>query len=221
MDNKLKIVKIFGNNMVLQRDMLIEVWGSGSGGKQVIVEIENQKLTTVVCNGKWRVKLSPLSLLSPENCLKMIITSVDEEIALYNILVGDVFLAGEQSNMSMPLRLMNSAEDDLPKANYKNIRIYDMAGKHYEGSTIYEGGDGETGIWQIKKANLSWQECTSYNIRTFSALGYYFAKEIHTKENIPIGIISCNWGGKFASIWISEEYLKEDSELSKRYEKYE
>lgn len=218
-NNQLQIACVFEKNMVMQRDVPLKVWGKGIEGQLVTVSIADQQVQAVVENGQWELILEPLPIHNSDNPLTMRIASGEEEIILDNILVGDVYLAGGQSNMLMPLRLMDTAAEDLQQAEYPEIRLYDVPCRHYEDADLFVGGNGELGIWEIKD-KTSWRECTPENVKNFSAIGYYFAKDIYESQNIPIGIINCNWGGKSAACWIDEKVMAEHSELYQLYEEF-
>ncbi len=216
MGDLFQIASIFDHHMVLQRGMNLPIWGSGMDGKKVTVELANQSHSAVIKNGRWQVMATPLALGAP---MDLVVTCEKEKIILTDVLVGDVYLAGGQSNMAMPMRV-SKGTTTIEQANYTQIRIFDIPGKAFPGSTLFIGGDGTNDIWEIKQTYQQWQLVTPESVLTFSAVGFSFAQQIHMETGVPIGIISCNWGGKSASCWMTSDYFNRDSGLKEFYEAY-
>lgn len=213
MSNDLTVAKIFNDYMVLQRDMNIRVWGTGKEGACVTLTIGEQTYHTTVYDNRWQITLAPLSL---GDSLTMTITSVAEQIILSNVLVGDVYLASGQSNMTMPLRVTEDGLAEIESAHFPSIRICDMVVRPYASSTAYLGGDDEVG-WEIKSTDLNWVPCENRFLKNFSALGYHFAKYIHNAVQVPIGIVNCSFGGRPIYAWIEESYFFKDAQLLDHY----
>lgn len=191
----LTLAHIFQKNMVLQRDELICIWGSGEPRKEVHISIQNKNIiTTVNKNGEWKSYIPPLYASSKE---QLIIKSDFQTIILDDIAVGEVWLAAGQSNVEFQIKFDKYWE--LEK-DYKNndLRFFDVAEIAY---------DGQENDFNYENVNI-WRKCTSKDISFFSAVGYYFQKELYDNLKVPIGIIGCNWGGTRSCSWISEETLK-------------
>lgn len=184
----LSLPKIFGDNMMLQRNQPCSIWGKSAPNARVVVKIGKVKVN---CNadekGDWKTVLSPLS--AGVN-YEMKIGSSGQTIRFKNIAVGDVYYAGGQSNMQYGLKDALNSADDLAKANNKNIRLF-TAG-HQESSTPQ---------WDFVDApnnepmDNHWQECNPETVKDFSAVAYYFARKIQSEVGVPVGIINVSWGG--------------------------
>ena len=192
----LKTAMIFTDRMVLQRDKDIPVWGTANPSDTITVTFDGNKTsTTADQNGNWKLCLPPHQAGVGYT---MTIEVVGETITLTDILVGEVWLAGGQSNMEFLLGFEQHFEEEvLAKAMNPNIRFFDYPEASYEGALEdfnykYEG---------------FWRGCTPEDLPFFSAAGYYFARNLEADLNVPIGIVGCNWGGTPASAWMDPSYL--------------
>lgn len=207
MQSSLKPAAIFSNNMVLQRNKNIKLWGTGIDNQKVIVTLASKAVSTVVQNNAWSLEFPPMPAGGPYN---MIITSKDESICYENIMIGEVWLAGGQSNMEFELCNSKNGKEVVENASDLNIRFYSVPRLSY----IDDKFDEE------ESKNL-WELCSPETCGKWSAVGYYFAKEIASKLGITIGIISCNYGGTSASAWISSETLSKDIDTKSYVDEYE
>lgn len=194
MKTNFKLASIFSDHMVLQRDREIKVWGTATEDCQISVEFWGQRRTTKAIQGKWSVILAPCPAGGP---CAMKVTSGAEEILLKDILIGEVWVAGGQSNMEMTIRNTIHWNDELSLSGYGAIRYYDVP-RIADDTAIFPER-----VWQIT---------TPENVGDFSAVAFYFATDIFKSLQIPVGIINCNWGGTSAASWMSEKYLMEDNE---------
>lgn len=179
--------RIFSDNMVLQRETNIRIWGWADPNQRVRVNIADQ--TTVARanrNGEWHVILEPLKPGGPFT----LTVRGKNTITFSNVLVGDVWLGSGQSNMEWPVNLSANPDQEIQMANYPEIRLFTVP-RHM--STTPQA-DINSGNWHV---------CTPENIAQFSAVGYYFARHLHHELNVPIGIINSSWGGTVAETWIS------------------
>ncbi len=188
---------IFSDNAVLQRDIVIPVYGTANEGEKITVEFAGQKVSTVAKDGKWRVMLQPIKA----NALPQILTIRGENVVkIANVLVGDVWVASGQSNIERQLGLRDGQQPienwqaEAAKANYPQIRQYYVP----EHLALAPADD----------ANGKWTVCTPRTAPDFSAIGFFFARDIYQAEKIPIGILFSAWGGTPAEAWTSEEALK-------------
>ncbi len=182
----------FTDNAVLQRGVPLPVCGTADDGETVTVIFQNQKLSTVARNGQWKVTLQPLEAGGP---FEMTIGS----IVLRNILVGDVWVCSGQSNMGFTLSGAHDASEVIPKATHPKIRLYTVPLKTaFEPQTTCDG---------------KWVECVPDTAKSFTAVGYFFGRDIHAATGVPIGLINTSWGGTPAQAWTSLQGLQTAPEL--------
>ena len=195
-----KVARIFSDNMVLQRGINVPVWGIANPGEKVAVEIDGLVSTTLTPkSGKWMIHLPVFAAGGPyELSIKG-----DNEVKFSQVLFGDVWVASGQSNMAWRLENVNNADEEIKGANHPDIRLFNVPRR--VGKTPKE--DLEDG---------QWDKCTPEVARSFSAVAYFFGKELHKDLNVPIGLINCNWGGTPAEAWTSAEMLKTLPEFKDR-----
>ncbi len=189
---QISIPKIFSSNMVLQRDVDIPFRGAAPPGSMVTVTIGNQKFKGKSDhNGRWRIVTPPHIQGGP---IDIILSSGTDSIVLRNVLYGDVWVCGGQSNMEWKVKGAKNAEEEIAHANYPKIRLFEvgrnMANKPQD--------DVISGQWEV---------CTPKNIAQFSAIGYFYGRDLQSELNIPIGLLSSNYGGTIAEAWTSREGL--------------
>ena len=192
---EVRLPKIFGADMVLQRRKPIPVWGWADAGEKITIQLSSNGKTlqdqTIKAgkDGKWMLRLNALEAGGP---YELTVKGKKNTIALNNVLVGEVWICSGQSNMEWPVRLTNNAEEEIKNANYPQIRHFavpkDMS---------FSPKDDLTGG--------SWKVTTPENVPNFTAVGYYFARELYSKLNVPIGLINTSWGGTHVETWISKE----------------
>ena len=191
----LKLASVFGDNMVLQQQQAVPIWGWSRPGAEVTVKFAGQsKSTRADAAGKWRVKLGKLKASFTPQTLTV---EAGETKTCTNILVGEVWLASGQSNMEKPIGKQSgqkptfNAEAELAAANYPNVRIFKV-----------EKTLSATPREDLEKFN-GWQACHSNALDSisFSAAAYFFGREIHTNLNVPVGLIESSWGGTRIEPW--------------------
>lgn len=187
--------KVLSSNMVLQRDMPVSIWGFASPGASVSVKFAGQSKTSKAGeNGKWMVSLDPLKASFEPRDMKIV--TADSDTVLENILVGEVWLCGGQSNMDYPMN--------------RELRKYAAPGRGIDYSEIEwkNGGSKKIRLMQVDRVNSlpectskGWVECYDSTLAPFSAVGYYFGKSIQEELDVPVGLISSNWGGSRIERW--------------------
>lgn len=193
-----KMPRIFSTNMVLQRNQSIPVWGWADPGEKVTVQLgDESKSTTADDKGTWTVSLKKRTAGGP---LQMKISG-NNEIIFDNILIGDVWLCSGQSNMELPLSVTNGAEAEIASANFPDIRLFTVPNN----MAAQPASDIPSGEWDV---------CSPTTVPGFSAVGYYFGKDIYQTQKTPIGLISSNWGGTDIETWISWETILKDPDFS-------
>ena len=195
----LQLNSLFSDNMVLQRNTLVSIWGKGPPNKKVKINSEWGGNLILKCNsnGVWNGQLKTPEAGGP---FSIIIISGTDKIKVNNVLIGEVWLVSGQSNMAMTLKgypnepILNS-ESEILNANYPNIRMF----------TVRKS----ISIKPLDDLDGEWIQTSSKSVKDFSATAYFFAKEIHKKLNIPVGIINSSWGGSPAESWTSQKKLQE------------
>lgn len=207
----LKAAMIFGNNLVIQQQKKFKIWGTGVPGKSIsgTLKGKNIKVTEgfIEKDGNWILTFPPMEV---ERNLELIITDGKETLTYNNICIGEVWLAGGQSNMEYFLQFDAEKESVLSEKMNLDIRFFDYPEVSYEGQ-LEEHDYSKFGIWRT---------CTKEDLPYFSAVGYYFAENLNKTLDVPIGIVGCNWGGTPAYTWIDADYLK-DNEGKAWLESYE
>ncbi|MEM9829797.1 MAG: sialate O-acetylesterase [Bacteroidota bacterium] len=190
---QVELHQLFTNNAVLQRDIDIPVWGRADPGGTLEVEFNGQVGQAQVSeDSTWQINLPAMEAGGP---YQMIIRGT-EEIMLDNIMIGDVWLASGQSNMEWPLSAqVDNYEEEIANANYPDIRLF----------TVYRNTSKES-LNQLDSG--SWQACSPETIANFSAVAYFFGREIHQQQDVPIGLLHSSWGGTTAEAWVSETSVR-------------
>lgn len=191
--NDINLSSILSDGMVIQRGNKTKICGKSNKSKKIVVEFLNETYETLVDEeGKWQVQLNNLEAGGP---YEMVISG-DEEIRIKDILIGDVWLCSGQSNMELPIeRVMELYESEVTTYSNHNIRQF-LASKNYNLQGKQEELDYGT-----------WKPATKESVLEFSAVGYFFAKELYNKYKVPIGLIATAVGGTPIESWISEETL--------------
>jgi sialate O-acetylesterase len=187
----------FTDHMVLQRDREIHVWGKADPGEKVFVTLAGRKSDAAAdASGRWSVNLRALAAGGP------FILSVKgtKEILIKDVMIGEVWIASGQSNMTFSLGGSENAATDVPAANYPQIRLFTVPKKIALTS-------------QDNTLPAHWEICNPDTAKGFSAVGYFFARDIHRKLNVPVGIIESAWPGTPIQQWINPEVLRADPEL--------
>ncbi len=192
--------KIFGDNMVLQRNKPISIWGFAAPGEKITVQFNGQsKTTNADKTGKWQVMLSAESAGGPYQLL----VKGKNQIAIENILVGEVWICSGQSNMEMPINgwgKINNYEEEIIAANYPQIRHFKVP--NIVSTTLKDDITG--GDWKI---------CSPATAGDFSATAYFFARRLYNQLKVPIGLINTSWGGTQSEAWTSKKAFEQSPEL--------
>lgn len=193
--SQLSLPKVFGSNMVLQRDIQIPVWGNASPGATVIATLGNIKATAKADGkGKWIVRFPKFKAGGPYTLKISEQGKPETSIELNDVLIGDVWVASGQSNMEWQVQQAKDAAKEIANANYPQIRFLVVEqDKQLKPQSDIRGG--------------SWKICDSVNVKNNSAVAYYFARKIHVDQNVPVGIIQSAWGGTPVEAWTSREML--------------
>jgi len=194
------VPKIFGNNMVLQRNKQIPVWGWADPNEKITVRFNRQvKSVTADKNGNWRINLDKEMAGGPYQ----LSIKGKNTVAFSNVLVGEVWICSGQSNMEMPIAgwgKINNYEQEIAAANYPQIRHIKIPNT----VNTKPQNDIEKGEWKI---------CSPATAGDFTAAGYFFARELYDQLKIPIGLINTSWGGTHVETWTSREGFEGSEEF--------
>ena len=196
---EVRLPKVLASHMVVQRELPVHVWGWEDRGETVAVSFrgETQRTTTDEL-GRWSVFLKPGAAGGP---FAMEVKGTNT-VTLTDVLVGDVWVASGQSNMEFELRRAATAGEDLPKAGNDRLRLMIVAKK----AADYPLPDVET--------TAAWAASSPETAKDFSAVAWYFAREIGAEEKVPVGVIDSTWGGTVADSWTSMTALGGDAGLA-------
>jgi sialate O-acetylesterase len=192
-DIKLRLSNIFSDNMVIQRDAEILIYGYGTAGNEVTVSFAGDSASGKInANGEWKVKLKPQKAGGP---YEMVVSSGDEKITLKNIMIGDVWFCSGQSNMEWQLMHTIDGEEEL-----KNFKEQDKI-RFFTQQQL-------PAPQPLKEVSGTWQLCTKENAQNFSAVAYFFGKKMYEETGVPVGLINSSWGGTPIEIWLDSRLLK-------------
>ena len=192
---ELRLPALFSDHMVLQQNLENPVWGWADAGSQISVTIAGHVATTQVGeDGRWVVKLPAMQVVSDP--LEMVVTNGDATVTVSDILIGEVWLCSGQSNMQWSVRQAYDADLEAATANYPQIRLI----------TVPQVGTQEPQQDFVGR----WDVCSPETVVEFSAVGYFFGRQLHQTLGVPIGLIDNAWGGSAAEAWVAREVIEAD-----------
>lgn len=203
----LRAAAVFSNHMVLQRKKKICVFGEGVTGREISVTLGDDHVRSRCREGKW---MAFLPEREAEDGLSMEISDGEESIRFTDIAIGEVWLAGGQSNMELELKDADGGKELLQNGDFPQVRFY------YTPKQAFKGGDFE----KVER-DSSWERFGQQAAAKWSAVGFYFAKELAEKLQVTVGVIGCNWGGTSASCWMSRDAILAQEATRSYVEDYE
>jgi len=197
-----KLPVLFQSNMVLQRDKPCNIWGTADNGEAITISFNNANYNATATNGKWKITLPAQAAGGPYQ----IIIKAKNAIELDNVLFGDVWICGGQSNMQFAVRDANP-KPDTPTFNNQNIRLFTV-------------GVGMDFVPQDTVKSGSWKIANAKDVNNFTAVGFFFGSYLQQHLNIPIGLISDNLGATAIEEWMSNEAIHEFPQFDNFYNTY-
>jgi len=189
--------KIFSSNMVLQQGIEIPVWGWADKNERIRVTFNNETVRTRADKeGNWMVKLPVQKYGGPFT----LTINGKNTVEFTNVMVGEVWIASGQSNMEMRVDQSNNAEEEIAAASYPSIRLFTVP----------------KAVAQFPKNDISggeWVECSPETVGAFSAVAYFFGRDLHDELKVPVGLIHSSWGGTVAETWISGNTINQDPDF--------
>ena len=190
---------MFSNNMVLQRNMRVPVWGYASADEKVEVQFNGQKQITKSKDGKWLLYLEPMKENSTP--LTMTITGANNEVKITNIVIGEVWLCAGQSNMEWALFKTNGGEEAIANSTNPLLRIFNVP--------------HNAQMQKVNEINSKWVLSEAKTTKNISAVGYYFLSKLQKELNVPVGFINASYGGTIIEAWLSKEVLAQQPNKDK------
>ena len=207
--NQIIFPKVINSNMVLQQDMMVSLWGWGAANDNIVITASwgATANATVGVDGKWTTKIqTPKAVSGQAPQYTLTFKGANNTISLSNILVGDVWICSGQSNMALSVTTAYNSAVEIAAANYPTIRILNI---------------GANAVQTVQNNAISgtWSLCSPSTIGSFSAIAYYFGRELVTDPtiNIPIGLIEAAWGSSTCEAWTKSETLAADPQLKSIY----
>ena len=189
-----KLPNVFGDHMVLQQGQKNKVWGLAEAGEAVTVAINGQNQTaTAAADGTWHVFIDPVPVGGPY----ALTVKGKNEIKFSDVLVGEVWVCSGQSNMQWSVNNSNDPDIEKLAAKYPKIRMINFP---------------QVGTQEVKWSHddRKWMVCTPDTVGGFSAVGYFFARQLHQTLGVPVGMINNAWGGSACEAWIRRDVLNAD-----------
>lgn len=200
---------LFSNNMVLQQNSKVNFWGKSSPNEKITITVDwhkNQFSTRADNLGNWRIEIATDKASFIEHT---ILIKGNNEIILKNVLLGEVWFSSGQSNMELVMRKVKDADKEIMEAIYPFIRLFNVKKKK-----------SDEPVTKIPDGSI-WETCSPESVKEFSAISYYFARKMQQQLNVPIGIITANWGGTGAECWTPSEKMKDNSILKNIYKRWD
>jgi len=180
-----RLPHVFGDHMVLQREMLIPVWGWADPGEEVTVTLgaDNSATANAGADGAWRVDLAKMEAGGPYE----LTVAGKNTLTLTDVLVGEVWLGSGQSNMQWNVGSSMNAQQEIATADHPNIRLLLVP-------------NVLSGVPQ-QDVDTSWQKCSPETVPPFSAVLYFFGRDLQKELGVPVGLIATSWGGSPIEAW--------------------
>ena len=189
-----KLPNVFGDHMVLQQGQRNKVWGLAEAGEAVTVAINGQNQTaTAAADGTWHVYIDPVPVGGPY----ALTVKGKNEIKFSDVLVGEVWVCSGQSNMQWSVNASNDPDIERLAAKYPKIRMINFP---------------QVGTQDVKWSHddRKWMVCTPETVGGFSAVGYFFARQLQQTLGVPVGMINNAWGGSACEAWVRRDVLNAD-----------
>jgi sialate O-acetylesterase len=180
---------LFTDHMVLQRGQSVPVWGWAEDGEEITVRFRNQEVRTRAQDGKWRVNLRKLTAGGPDT----LTVTGRNRIEVRDVLVGEVWICSGQSNMEWAMRITHEPKEAIAQSANPSLRLFTVP--KTKANT------------PAQNVNAAWALASPETVEHFSAVAYYFGRDLQRALNVPVGLIHTSWGGSPAEVWMSESAL--------------
>ncbi len=194
---EVRLPAVISDHMVLQRGIPLPIWGWADPGEEVTVLLEDARASAVAdAEGRWTVKLPAREAGGP---LELVVSGRNE-VRVRDVLVGEVWVASGQSNMAWPVSRAENADKEIADAQYPQIRLL----------TVPQKLAGEP----ADNAAIEWVVCSPKTVPAFSAVAYFFGRDIHRELKVPVGLLNTSWGGTAIEPWTPLEGFAAIPELT-------
>ncbi len=190
---EVKLPALVSDHMVIQQNVPVRIWGTASPQEEVTVTFRSQRLIDRAdASGKWQVFLAPMAAGGPYD-MKV------NQLTVKDVLVGEVWVGSGQSNMEFAVARGKNATEEIAHANYPQIRLFTVK------RAVADAPVSDVqGFWAV---------CTPETVKNFSAVAYFFGREINQTQHLPVGLIHSSWGGTPAQAWTESSFLEDDAAL--------
>lgn len=192
----LTVHALFSNNAVLQQGVKLPVWGTTDSAEKVTVTIAGKEAAAMPKEGKWRVDLEALSAGGPH---ELTVTQGAQKLQLKNVLIGEVWICGGQSNMQWGVNQSAGAKETIANSANENLRLFSVPRRGAAQPESNVEGD--------------WKVCSPETVPGFSAVGYFFGRDLQRARGVAVGLINANQGGTTAERWMSKESVEGNPDL--------
>ncbi|MCE0523317.1 MAG: hypothetical protein LV480_10445 [Methylacidiphilales bacterium] len=201
----LRLPAVFSEHMVLRAERPNPIWGWAKTGAEVAVTFQGQTKKAVAdASGKWRLDLPPAPAGGP---YRLEVSSGSEKIAFTDVLAGEVWICSGQSNMEWTVSMVGNLEKEIAASYHPNIRLLNIP--HVASAEVKSD------------VRAAWQICVPETVRDFTAVGYFFGRDIHQNRKAPVGLINSSWGGTVAEAWTEWSALAGEPAFADFVEPYE
>jgi sialate O-acetylesterase len=188
---------LVGDNMVVQQGVPVRIWGKAAPGERVTVSMAGKSAAaTAGADGRWEVRIGPFEAGGPHTMT----VAGRNTVTVRNVLAGEVWVGSGQSNMEWPLQDARNGAEEIAKATYPEIRLFTVAKR--------------TSLTPLDDVEGRWAVCSPDTVGSFSAVAYFFGRELHGRLGVPVGLIHSSWGGTPAEAWTSREALSAEPTLA-------
>jgi sialate O-acetylesterase len=198
-----KLNRLFGHGAVLQRGIAVPVWGEAGEGEKVTVRFQDQVVSATAQAGRWMVRLKPLKAGGPFS----LVVEGENRLTLTNIVVGEVWLCSGQSNMTFPLSRATNGLEAIRAAGDSSLRLFDVTRGPADAPQADVGGE--------------WKSSSPETAAGFSAVAWFFGRDLRRALQVPVGLILSGVGGTPAEAWTSRQTLESDPELKRIVDRHD
>ncbi len=210
---------LFSDGMVIQRETKAPVWGTADAGEKVTVNASwgETASTTADASGKWMVKLKTPKAGGPYT----LTIQGNNTVKIKDVLSGEVWFCSGQSNMKYQLRKLANARPRVTEKKYEPVAAYikqEMETARDEMLRLFDVAEKTSAFEPLKTLSGQWEACSPETNPEFSGTAYFFGRELRKTLNVPVGLITCAWGGTRVESWMPAEAFQQDKEMAAYYE---